>query len=241
MIELSDRQLRDFQEAVAWETAMRLPDGRVLGNPGKRGAVSERRDFRIAALAERFDLSRMRVLELGCHEGNHSVQLGELAREVVAVEVRAKNIVGALVRLFVHDVHNVRLVLRDVRELDAVGRFDLLFHVGVLYHLSDPVDHLFRIAPAADVLLLDTHYEAVPSTRRRSDIGRGGLEYGAYVVPEGGWQSTFSGVEETSRWLDRPSLLRLVADAGFAATEVLSDRVERNGPRLTLVARKVGA
>jgi hypothetical protein len=239
VIELTDRQLQDFQDAVDWETAMRLPDGRVLGNLGKRDAIMSGRDFRITALADRFELSGMRVLELGSHEGNHTVQLAELAREVVAVEVRPKNIVGALVRLFVHDVANVRLVLGDVRDLDAsFGRFDLLFHVGVLYHLSDPVDHLFAIAATADALLLDTHYETRETERPRADLRQTARAYEGYVVGEGGWPNSFSGVDETSCWLERASLLRLVGDVGFGEIEVIDDRVERNGHRITLVARK---
>lgn len=239
MIRLTDEQLQDFQEAVAWESALRLPDGRVLGVPGKRGGISEEGDFRVQALVERVGLEGKTVLELGCHEGNHTVQLAKHAGQVVAVEVRPKNIVCALVRLFVHDARNVRVVLADVRELDEwFGRFEVLFHVGVLYHLSDPVDHLYRAARLAETMLLDTHYETLDSSRERADLRRGDVPYVAFVRREGGWESTFSGVEETSRWLERESLLRLVGDAGFPHVEILDDRRERNGRRMTLLARK---
>lgn len=166
MIPLSDQQLEDLQDAIAWETAMRLSDGRVLGRPGKRGTISEPGDFRVRALESKLGLADKRVLELGCHEGIHTVQLASVAGEVVGVEVRPKNVVGALTRLFVHDVRNARIVLGDVRDLEAsFGTFDVLFHVGVLYHLLDPVEHLYRVAPMADAILLDTHYET-PETAR---------------------------------------------------------------------------
>jgi tRNA (mo5U34)-methyltransferase len=239
VIPLSDRQLEDFQEAVAWETAMRLPDGRTLGRPGKRGSISEPGDFRVRALDARSNLSDKRVLELGCHEGIHTVQLAGVAKEVVGVEVRPKNVVGALTRLFVHDVRNARIVLEDVRDLDAsFGSFDVLFHVGVLYHLLDPVEHLYRVAPLADAILLDTHYETPETTRERSDLTHEGHGYNAYLVREGGWADSFSGVESASRWLDRDSLLVLVGDVGFGQVEVLDDRRERNGPRITVLARR---
>lgn len=239
MIRLSDAQLRDFQDAVSWTTAMRLPDGRVLGVPGKRGAVTEGRDFRVQALADRFDTADARILELGCHEGNHTVQLAEIAREVVGVEVRPANVVCALVRLFLHDARNARIVLADVRDLDdRLGHFDILFHVGVLYHLCDPVEHLFQIAELADVILLDTHYETPDARRERADLNHKGTRYTAYVFREAGWKDSFSGVETTSRWLERDALLALVRDTGFVELEVLSDRMERNGSRITLIGRK---
>jgi hypothetical protein len=239
MIPLSEDQLRDFQEAVVWTTAMRLPDGRILGRPGKRGAVTEGTDFRVAALAERFDTASARILELGSHEGNHTVQLAAIAHEIVGVEVRPRNVVGALVRLFVHDVRNARVVLGDVRDLDAnLGRFDILFHVGVLYHLQNPVEHLFRAAELADVILLDTHYETPDTERDRADLEFRGKRYVAHHFREAGWSDAFSGVESTSRWLERDALLELVDDVGYHQVEVLSDRVERNGARLTLIGRR---
>jgi SAM-dependent methyltransferase len=239
VLPLSDRQLDDFQQALDWETGYRLPDGRVLGVAGKRGAVSEGRDFRVQLLADRGLLAGKRVLELGCAEGIHTVQLGELAEEVVAVEVRPKNIACALVRLFVHEVENARLVLEDVRDLDTgFGRFDVLFHVGVLYHLSDPVEHIFRISGMANVLLLDTHYETDSTERPRADLTRAGRSYQAHLYTEGGWGDAFSGVEDTSRWLDRGSLLELLNHVGFDRVEIASDRVERNGSRITLLATR---
>jgi hypothetical protein len=241
VIELTDLQLRGFQEAFAWETAMRLPDGRVLGTPGKRGAVSEPGDFRVRAVAERLSSADRAVLELGCHEGIHTVQLAAVARRVTALDVRPKNIVGALTRVFVVGSDNVQLLLEDVRELDAsFERHDILFHVGVLYHLADPVEHLYKVASLADDLLLDTHYVGDPGSRERSDLIHDGKRYVAYLYNEAGWADTFSGVEDVSRWLDRESLLRLVRDVGFDDVEVLDDRTERNGSRITLLGRKPG-
>src|SRR5437870_4494772 len=138
MIALTDQQLEDFQEALDWKTGMKLPDGRVLGIPGKRG-TEEGSDFRIRALVERWQPADKTILEIGCCEGNHTVQLAKICKNVVALDVRPKNIACALVRLFVHDSHNVQLMLRDVRELDErFGRCYIGFHVGVLYQLPAP-------------------------------------------------------------------------------------------------------
>jgi uncharacterized protein DUF1698 len=235
---LTDTQLGELQEAVAWESGMPLPDGRILGIAGKRGGFTAVRDPRVQLVVDWLDPEAKTILEFGCHEGNHTVQLAAVAREVVAVEVRPKNVVAALVRLWAHDVRNARVVLKDVREVDhRFGAFDILFHVGVLYHLDDPVEHVFQIARMAPALVLDTHY-ASGSEAKRSDLYREGKVYGACLVVEGGWKSSFSGVESASRWLLRDSLTDLLTDAGFHEIDVVSDRIERNGPRLTLLARR---
>ena len=239
MIRISDQQLEEFQQALPWDAAMRLPDGRVLGRPGKRGSISEEGDFRVRAVAEQLGGSDSRILEVGSHEGIHTVQLAQIAREVVALEVRPKNVACALTRLFVHDVDNVKVVLGDARDIDpSFGRFDIVFHVGVLYHLLDPVEHLYALATAADQLLLDTHYGPPNEPGERETLDHDGRRYETYRSREGGLSDSFSGVDDFSRWLARDSLLELVRDAGFRDVEVIDDRVERNGARITLIGRK---
>src|SRR5262245_23247709 len=242
MVPLTDQQLADFQAALAWKTGAEIPDGRTLGTPGKRGQVTRGLDPRVQAVRDRLDSADKTVLEVGCCEGIHTVQLAQVCKQVVALDVRPHNIACALTRLFVHNVTNARLLLQDVRDLDErFGRFDVLFHVGVLYHLSDPVDHLRRAAPLADALLLDTHYADDSLPFPPATLQSGDRTYNGRVYQEGIWSDVFSGVEPTSFWLDRDDLLGLLGDVGFDAVEVLDDRRERNGPRFTVLARRTPA
>ncbi len=239
MIPLTDRELQDFQTVLDWKTGMRLPDGRALGVPGKRGKISAGIDFRVQAVAERLRSAGKTVLEVGCCEGIHTVQLAQVCKRVVAAEVRPKNIVGTLVRLFVHGATNVQVLMRDVRELDGRwGRFDIVFHVGVLYHLPDPVEHLFRVRGLGGDLLLDTHYGNDDTPFGRTTVHHAGRAYAAFQVGEAGWEDQFAGVEPTSLWLHRQALLDVLRDAGYVGVEVVRDRVERNGPRITILARQ---
>lgn len=242
MIALTDEQLGDFQQCLDWQTGMRLSDGRVLGVPGKRGNINPGTDLRVQTVAERLRPANKRILEVGCCEGIHTVQLSALCGQVVALEVRPRNICCALARLFVHGVRNVELMLKDVRELDdAFGRFDIVFHVGVLYHLSNPVEHIFRIRDLADDMILDTHFCDDTTSFERSDITYQGKLYRSHVYRgEKGWRDAFSGLEPSSRWLHRDSLLELLDDAGFDSVEVIRQRIERNGPRICLLARRTG-
>jgi SAM-dependent methyltransferase len=230
----TDQQLAEFQAAHDWKTARPLPDGRVLGG-GKAGLPNDRRvDLVRQRLGE-----GLRVLEIGACEGQHSVLLAQFCREVVALEVRPRNVVGALIRQFLWGVRNVHNVVLDARSLDpALGEFDLIFHVGVLYHLSNPVEHLHAIAPFGKALLLDTHYATDDAQRKASSIAFGGRTWPTRVFHEAGWQDAFSGVEGTSQWLFKQDLLQLVRDIGFPQIEILRDEVERNGPRIGLLARR---
>lgn len=242
MIALTDQQLQDFQNAVQWRTGYELPDGRLLGVPGKRGNVARGFDPRVQAVRDHFDPHGKRILEIGCCEGGHTVQLATICAEVVGIDVRPHNIVAALVRSFVHGTKNVRFELSDVRELGAEhDAFDIVFHVGVLYHLDDPASHLARIAALAPDLLLDTHYADDSLPWPTTDSKRGGRTYAARLYREGSWDDVFSGVQPTSAWLTREDLFRCLRDIGYTTVTLLDDRKERNGPRLTLIARRPAA
>lgn len=236
---LTDEQLREFQAVFDWKTGYSLPDGRALGVPGKRGNIHRGLDPRVRAVQDRFAPAGKRILEIGCCEGGHTVQLAAVCGEVVGLDVRPRNVVGSLVRAFAHGTTNARFALADVRELgQEYGSFDIVFHVGVLYHLDDPAGHLARVAVLAPDLLLDTHYadDSLPWPQATST--HAGQTYAAKVYREGGWDDAFSGVQPTSNWLLRAELLRLLADVGYDSVVVIDDRAERNGPRLTLVARQ---
>lgn len=233
----TDQQIAEFQAAHDWRTARPLPDGKLLGK-GKGGLQSSG-DPRVEAVRTRLGTG-LRVLEVGSCEGQHTVLLAAFCREVVALEVRPRNVVGALIRQFLWGSRNVHNLVMDARELDpALGPFDLVFHVGVLYHLSDPVEHLHAVAPLGRTLLLDTHY-ATDDLRRmpEASIAHQGRTWRTRVFREGGWQDAFSGVEDTSQWLYREDLLELLRTIGFTEIEVLRDEVERNGPRIGLLARR---
>jgi hypothetical protein len=157
MIPLSDRELVEFQLAFPWFIGTRLPDGRVLGHSG---FMVEDDDLVIQAFKQKLRISaESTVLELGCAEGNRTVYLAPLVKKLTAVDVRPRNICGLLTRLYVYDIRNVRACLKDISVLgDGWGTFDAVYHGGVLYHLADPVAHMFSLAGLAPQLLLDTHY-----------------------------------------------------------------------------------
>jgi tRNA (mo5U34)-methyltransferase len=237
MIALTDQQLQDFQEAVNWEVGERLPDGRILGSPEKRRAFYDGRDPRVALITEQLDPADKTVLELGPGEGHLTVQLAHVCKHVTAIEARPKNIVCALIRSFIHDVPNVRFVLGDVDDLDSsFGKFDILFHVGLLYHLRNPVVHLHNLRGIADYLLLDTHYCPSDDQFPRADIEYHGKVHKAFRWKEGAWNEPWAGVTDYARWLHRDTLFELLNDIGFDRQHALWTYQVGDLHRLTVLA-----
>ena len=224
MRSLTSEQLAELQQIFPWETATPLRDGRILGDAERRGCFIPSPDRRIDALREQFGDRHGSILELGPCEGYFTVQLAPLCESLIAVEARPKNVVATLIRLYLHGLNNVDLQLKDVREIDDdFGRFDVFYHAGVLYHLEDPVDHLFRVRHLSNQVYLETHFLADDDPRfQRSDIHYRGKAYRAYVWQELNLDDVWAGMQSTSRILHVDALLELLQDLGFAQIKIVS-------------------
>lgn len=238
MISLSERDFDEFQNTLDWRCALPLPDGRLLGSD-KYGNVEKSDSEIVQSVKEHLAPSNKRILELGPCEGIYTVQLAGICREVVSVEIRPKNIISILTRLFIHDINNVKVILGDARDLNEKnGSFDILFHAGLLYHLDNPVEHLFSIAPLAPKILLNTHYCDGEEHLPQDNIEYSGKQWRAGRYQEHGWKDPFSGVESFSRWLYRDDLMEAVKQAGYPNINVINTYRLGPHPRLTLVASR---
>jgi SAM-dependent methyltransferase len=175
-----------------------------------------------------------RVLELGCLEGGHTFEVARLAREVVAIDARRENLERARWLQGILQFANIQFVEADLEsaDLDAWGRFDVIFNVGLLYHLPRPWELLQRLAPLASAMFLWTHVAPDES----ATVERGG--YTGILYGEQGRADPLSGMSESSFWPTTDELLRMLGDAGFSAFEILNeDRQHPHGPALLLTCR----
>jgi SAM-dependent methyltransferase len=113
-------------------------------------------------------LAEMRVLDLACNAGFWALRAVEAGcRHVLGVDARQMHIDQAN---FVFDVKNVppdRYEFRcaDIFDLDyrQLGPFDIVLCLGILYHISKPVELFEKIASAgARIVVVDTALSLAP-------------------------------------------------------------------------------
>jgi 2-polyprenyl-3-methyl-5-hydroxy-6-metoxy-1,4-benzoquinol methylase len=242
---LTDEDLNRLNELLPWRCFTVDRDGRPFGGVawrGKRATPQVIPDPRIQLFHERFDLSDKHVLELGCFEGIHTIALCRLAERVTAVDARVENVVKTAVRCAFFD-ERPRVFVYDVESKDEDGGVlgaDLCHHVGVLYHLQDPVAHLRRLGTWISCgLMLDTHYARDEESMDEYTVN--GEQFRFRPYEEMGRNDAFSGMRPTSKWLRLDDIVTVLRDAGFDSVDVVETREERNGPRALLFAERTTA
>ena len=98
------------------------------------------------------------ALDLGCGVGHYSAMLRDLGFEVVAADGREENIAEARAR---HPGVDFRVANAEDPGLPALGTFDLVLCLGLLYHLENPL-RAFRNLRALTGTLLLVESMAVP-------------------------------------------------------------------------------
>lgn len=238
---LADEDLELLNELLPWRCFTVDTAGRPFGGAawrGKRVTPQAIPDPRIERFHERFDLSDKHVLEIGCFEGVHTIALCRLAERVTAVDARVENVVKTVVRAAFYD-QRPRAFTLDV-EADGdedLVHADLCHHVGVLYHLDDPVTHLRRLGTwISRGLMLDTHYAGEEDATEEYEVGGESFRYRGYQ--EVGRRDVFSGMRPTSKWLRLDDIEAILGEAGFDTVDIAETREERNGPRVLLFAER---
>jgi tRNA (mo5U34)-methyltransferase len=238
---LGDEDLNALNELLPWHCFTVDSNGRPFGRPaweGKRTEPEQIPDRRITMLDERYGLAGKHVLEVGCFEGIHTAALAARAGRVTAIDGRIENVVKTIVRCSFFDQHP-RVLVCDLENPQIPAdqlRADACTHIGVLYHLTDPVSHLHQLADWVDgVLMLDTHVA-------REDELTGEYEAGGATYRYRHWNEEradpFSGMRSHSKWLLASDLRKVLADVGFTSVELVEERDERNGARVLLLAEK---
>lgn len=239
---LPDEELRVLNSLLPWAAFVVDQHGRRFGNAWsktKRNVPQAVPDPRILELDRRFPLKHRTVLEIGCFEGIHTVALSQRAAQVAAVDSRIENVIKTIVRcaMFAEQPRVARWDVEGPPPPALGSSWDVVHHVGVLYHLVDPVGHLKRLAPlVGEVLMLDTHV-ADPGTATAEYVSAG-QRYRYQRYREGGRADPFSGMGEYAKWLRLEDLKTLLTECGFRTIDVASHTAERNGPRVLIYASR---
>lgn len=216
-----------FRRREPWVTRFTIA-GQTYG-----GYFDAESDIRIPQFFESFPSVRT-ILELGCLEGGHTFQLAKRASvKILAIDARRKNLDKARYVGRLLGVTNVKFVHFDLekRSLLSLGKFDVVFCSGVLYHLPRPWELLDSLRLVAPRLFLWTHY-AAPDKVTETLNGFPGHWY-----QEHGKDDPLSGMSPKSFWITLPSLLERLRQNGFESFKLGEDNPHHpNGPCVTLAA-----
>jgi SAM-dependent methyltransferase len=242
---LPDDDLALLNRILPWHAFVADGRGRRFGDvawSGKRADPQVIPDRRTAMLDQRFGLAGKSVLEIGCFEGIHTIGLCRTGARVTAIDSRIENVAKTVVRAAMFDCWP-RAYVQDIERTptdETLLAADVAHHVGVLYHLKDPVAHLVDLGRyIKDGIMLDTHV-ARPEEVNASyeSLGR---SWRYYRYGEFGRADPFSGMYDHAKWLPLDELQALLALAGFTDVEIAETRDERNGLRVLLFARRNSA
>jgi hypothetical protein len=221
------------------------------------GSVRLFEDERISWLADRLELSGLKVLELGPLEAGHSYMLQKFgARRITAVESNSRAFLKCLIVKEILHLARVDLLHGNFVEYlrQHPGSFDLCVASGVLYHMRNPIELVALIAAVTDSLFVWTHYyddEVVsrnPAVRARfsarDTVSFGDVtypvhryDYGAEALSS---QAFCGGSSPFSHWMEREDILSLVRRFGFTEVEIAFDHADhQNGPSFAFLAQRI--
>ncbi len=238
---LSDDELERLNALLPWAAYTIDKNGRRFGqaySTNKRNTPQEIPDRRIVELHRRFNLRGKHVLEAGCFEGIHTTALAQLGANVTAFDGRIENVIKTLVRCWAFS-KTADIFFWDLETTAPISRnlnCDILHHVGVLYHLTDPVGHLQKMLPCVgEAVMLDTHIAPDQQLLRET---ANNFEYRYFRYMESGRDAPFAGLGSHAKWIALEDLIRLLKTSGFSFVDVAEHREERNGPRVLIYASR---
>ncbi|MGB6994679.1 MAG: class I SAM-dependent methyltransferase, partial [Thermoanaerobaculia bacterium] len=139
-------------------------------------------------------LEGKRVLDLGCNAGYWSLlALQHGCDQLVAIDGRQMHIDQARLVFEVNEIDPGRYQLTQGNifdiDLRQLGSFDIVFCLGLMYHVSKPVTLIEKIARVnSDLLIIDTSLAGLPGSllhykREILEDPRSGVDYDLVAYP----------------------------------------------------------
>jgi 2-polyprenyl-3-methyl-5-hydroxy-6-metoxy-1,4-benzoquinol methylase len=131
-----------------------ISSDRALFNPQYEGWQTKR----ISKMLEIYSIDHFkgcRILELGGGHGDIGAFFAELGADVLCIDGRIQNLNFA--RLKHRKLSNLQFQQFNLEDdFSTFGRFDLIIHFGLLYHLKNLDEHLRTCFALADDIILET-------------------------------------------------------------------------------------
>lgn len=235
---LSDRLQQIVKEHGPWTAmAIKLPDGNYTAPPAVDHRL--RRILQVAVDLVGKPLSQCRILDLACLEGHYGIEFALHGCEVIGIEGRAANIEKCEFVKRELGLNRIQFSQDDVRNLSSAkyGVFDIVICSGILYHLpARDAWSLLRsmYETCKGILIIDTFIAL--SSQLTVEID--GSTYHGHIYQEHNETDTAEEKQKklwasldnnASFWFTEPSLMNMLARAGFSSSfDVLNPTMPGN-------------
>jgi SAM-dependent methyltransferase len=165
------------------------------------------------------------IVDLGCLEGGYTVEFAKMGMVAVGVEVRARNFENCEIVRQDCELRNLTFARSNVWDFPSIGRFDVAFCCGILYHLKDPRRFIKLVGENVDhAVIINTHLALEGGGPLLSEMteheGMAGRWYSEYdpatITPEqleaAKWTSWGN---SRSFWPTQGALVQALYDEGF--------------------------
>lgn len=154
----------EFEGGVSFSPRHALPT--ALADAPHRPLQRFRHFMPYLVAAQGGTLQGKRVLDIACNSGFWSIQCALLGAEVIGFDARHELIEQANLVKRIVGVENVEFKVMDFWDMSPTslgGTFDVVLNLGILYHLSNPLEALqLTKAMARQHILLDTTVSRSP-------------------------------------------------------------------------------
>jgi hypothetical protein len=199
------------------------------------GSYDAINDDRVSRMPEFFPHC-LRIMEVGCLEGGHTVILsrGYPYTDIVAIDGRPQNLAKARLLTSIFGCKRVTFALEDLEtaELTHYGHFETVVCIGLLYHLAEPWNFLRRIAAITDSIWVWT------TICEESAVSAESGPYRGRIFHEGDPNDPRTALRRQSFFPTFGSLMEMFRAAGFQDFRVMNFAPTPNGPSVMIAATK---
>ncbi|HYX32312.1 MAG TPA: class I SAM-dependent methyltransferase [Oligoflexus sp.] len=200
-------------------------------------------------------LDGKKILEVGPLEGGHSYMMEAAgASSITAIEMNRACYLRCLITKEILSLKKVNFLCGDILPYlrSKPGNYDVVFALGVLYHMINPVEFIELVSGVSDKIVLWTHYyekksiESDPKLRRHfSTLTKSNWKgYEHTLCRQDYFSSIFEsrfcgGTANYSNWILRDDLIGALKFFGFTKIEIGFDAaVGPAGPNICVLASK---
>ena len=180
-------------KSIRWFHSINLGNGVITH--GVKSTEVLKAEFDALGLTAEF-LQGRRLLDIGCGDGYFSLQCARLGADVTAIDGVSRDSLK-----YVRDHAETKFTFYCIDFLSPtffeLGRFDVILHLGVLYHTIYPFEHFLRLASASRAgatVVVETEFYNLPGFENAATVfydyeQKLSSDAGSPVMPSTSWIS----------------------------------------------------